>query len=113
MTEPILSLRKASVFVQDQYCGLLEETEEGYRFTYDDDYLTSQLPAVSLTLPTQKEPFSSSVLFPFFDGLIPEGYLLDLAVKNWKLDGTDRFGLLLVSCRDCIGDVTIYPKEAC
>lgn len=111
MTEPILSLRKASVFVQDQYCGLLEETEEGYRFTYDDDYLASQLPAVSLTLPTQKEPFSSSVLFPFFDGLIPEGYLLDLAVKNWKLDGTDRFGLLLVSCRDCIGDVTIYPKE--
>lgn len=112
MTEQILSLRKAAVFVQERYCGLLEETEEGYRFTYNADYAANQLPAVSLTLPIREEPFSSSVLFPFFDGLIPEGYLLDLAVKNWKLDGMDRFGLLLVSCRDCIGDVTIYPKEA-
>lgn len=111
MTEQIFGLRRAKVFVQNQYCGILEETEDGYRFTYDDNYRANQLPAVSLTLPVQEKPFSSSVLFPFFDGLIPEGYLLDLAVKNWKLDGTDRFGLLLVSCRDCIGDVTIYPEE--
>ena len=49
-------------------------------------------------------------MFPFFDGLIPEGWLLDVAEENWKLDRRDRMGLLLACCRDCIGAVSI--KEA-
>ena len=67
--------------------------------------------AVSLTLPLQENSFHSSVLFPFFDGLIPEGWLLDIAEKNWKLDSRDRMGLLLTCCRDCIGAVSIIPAE--
>jgi serine/threonine-protein kinase HipA len=49
-------------------------------------------------------------MFPFFDGLIPEGWLLEIAEKNWKLDARDRMGLLLVCCRDCIGDVSIKEE---
>jgi serine/threonine-protein kinase HipA len=48
------------------------------------------------------------VLFPFFDGLIPEGWLLDIAEKNWKLNPRDRMGLLLVCCKDCIGTVSVH-----
>ena len=51
--------------------------------------------------------YESAVLFPFFDGLIPEGWLLDIASRNWKLDKNDRFGLLIACCRDCIGDVSV------
>ena len=104
--------RKASVFVQNQFAGILEETEDGYQFCYDKDYLTqdSALP-VSLTLPLRKEPYRSGVLFPFFDGLIPEGWLLDIVSRNWKIHERDRFGLLLSACRDCIGDVRIEPEE--
>ena len=51
--------------------------------------------------------YKSKVLFPFFDGLIPEGWLLSMVERNWKIDGRDRFGLLLVACNDCIGDVRI------
>ena len=40
-------------------------------------------------------------------GLIPEGWLLDLVTHNWKLRANDRFGLLLVACKDCIGSVVI------
>ena len=47
------------------------------------------------------------MLFPFFDGLIPEGWLLDIAEKNWKLNPRDRMGLLLACCKDCIGAVSI------
>ena len=102
--------RKASVFVQNQFAGVLEETEDGYQFCYDKDYLTqsSALP-VSLTLPLRKEPYRSGVLFPFFDGLIPEGWLLDIAEKNWKIDARDRMSLLLACCKDCIGAVGIEP----
>lgn len=48
--------------------------------------------------------------FLFFDGLIPEGWLLALVNRNWKIDQQDRFGLLLAVCRDCIGDVFIKDE---
>ena len=100
--------RSALVYVQDLPCGILAETENGYSFLYDQDYAeSSDAISVSLTLPVSIEPYQSSVLFPFFDGLIPEGWLLQTLQRNWKLDLNDRFELLLASCRDCIGDVYI------
>ena len=50
-------------------------------------------------------------MFPFFDGLIPEGWLLDIAETNWKINQRDRMGLLLAFCKDCIGAVSIIPLE--
>ena len=46
-------------------------------------------------------------LFPFFDGLVPEGWMLQVVSRNWKINIQDRFGLLIVSCKDCIGNVSI------
>ena len=63
--------------------------------------------AVSLTLPLREAPYETTILFPFFDGLIPEGWLLGVVSRNWKINQKDRFGLLLAACRDCIGDVCI------
>lgn len=104
--------RAAGVYVQNRRAGRIEETEEGYQFQYDTAYLSGEnaLP-VSLTLPLRTEAYESSVLFPFFDGLIPEGWLLDVVSRNWKINMQDRFGLLLSACRDCIGDVRIEPEE--
>ena len=69
------------------------------------------LPMVSLTLPLRDKPYLSKTMFPFFDGLIPEGWLLDIAEKNWKLNPRDRMGLLLACCRDCIGAVNVFPVK--
>lgn len=100
--------RKGYVFVKDSLVGIIEEIKDGYCFTYDSQYLSNPLAkAISLTLPLQEKTYISKGLFPFFDGLIPEGYLLDKVVDNWDLKYNDRFGLLLVACKDCIGDVTI------
>lgn len=93
-----------------QTAGWLWQDEDGYHFRYDEIYL--QLAgswAVSLTLPLHPEVYTSKVLFPFFDGLIPEGWLLQIAEKNWKLNPRDRMGLLLACCKDCIGAVSIHP----
>lgn len=107
-------LRHAGVYVRGTYAGLLKETDKGYSFIYDEAYLRNEkaLP-VSLTMPLTEEEYTANVLFPFFDGLIPEGWLLDVASRNWKISREDRFGLLLVCCRDCIGDVSIQevPDE--
>ena len=75
-------------------------------------YLASNRPTpVSLTLPLRTEEYRSNVLFSFFDGLIPEGWMLNIAERNWKINRRDRMGLLLSCCRDCIGDVSIVPIE--
>ena len=104
--------RTAFVYVRDSFAGTLRETDEGYEFQYDAQYLSdSDAPAVSLTLPRQEEPFLSKTLFAFFDGLIPEGWLLNLVSHNWKINQRDRFGLLLVACKDCIGAVSIREEK--
>ncbi|MEE0264942.1 MAG: HipA N-terminal domain-containing protein [Acutalibacteraceae bacterium] len=100
--------RTAYVYVRETFAGTLKETDFGYSFVYDNDYLASENPsAVSLTLPIQKEKYTSKTLFAFFDGLIPEGWLLDIVIHNWKINRKDRFGLLLVACKDPIGNVQI------
>ncbi len=96
-----------------ELAGYLIENENGYSFLYDNDYLTiSTAKPVSLTLPLQVEPHISRTMIPFFDGLIPEGWLLEIAEKNWKLNARDRMGLLLACCRDCIGAVSIEADNS-
>ena len=106
------AFRKAYVYVRNTFAGILSETDSGYRFAYDEDYLRSEdASAVSLTLPLRDEPYDSGTLFPFFDGLIPEGWLLGVVSRNWKIDTKDRFGLLLVACKDGIGNVSIAEEK--
>ena len=101
-------LRKADIYVRNVFAGRLEETDIGYSFAYDPEYLQREdASVVSLTLPLRAEPYTSHTLFSFFDGLIPEGWLLEIVTRNWKLDRKDRFGLLLVACRDGIGNVRV------
>ncbi len=105
-------MRKAEIKVRHYTAGWLTQDEEGYHFVYETAYLIlPDAQAVSLTLPLQKPPFASKVLFPFFDGLIPEGWLLDIAERNWKLDPRDRMGLLLACCKDCIGAVSVHAVK--
>jgi len=104
-------MRQGEIWANNALAGILTEDEEGYHFTYSSDYLmmVNAIP-VSLTLPLKEENFHSGILFPFFDGLIPEGWLLDIAQKNWKLNPRDRMGLLLATCRDCIGNISVIEK---
>ena len=101
-------MRKAEIQIHDRTAGWLTQKENGYHFTYDARYLESpDAEPVSLTLLLTEVPYPSKVLFSFFDGLIPEGWLLDMAEKNWKINPRDRMGLLLACCKDCIGAVSI------
>jgi serine/threonine-protein kinase HipA len=101
--------RRAEIYYSNTPAGILTEDENGYVFTYYENYIHEKDLPVSLTLPLNKNKFRSSVLFPFFDGLIPEGWLLDIAENTWKINPRDRMGLLLACCGDCIGAVTVKP----
>lgn len=100
------TFRKASVMFKRELAGILEETASGYRFTYDRDFL-GKGTAMALSFPLQERPFESDVLFPFFEGLLPEGWYREIVCQTLKIDKDDHFGLLLASCPDCIGAVWI------
>jgi serine/threonine-protein kinase HipA len=101
-------MRKAAIKIENELAGWLIQDELGYHFVYEKSYVMKPgARPVSLTLPLRDEPYTSKVLFPFFDGLIPEGWLLEIAERNWKLNPRDRMGLLLVCCKDCIGNVSV------
>ena len=105
-------MSKALVLYKGKRAGILEETDEGYEFRYNKEYLAdANADPVSLTLPLSEKPYKSPVLFPFFDGLIPEGWLLDVVLRNTDISELDRFSLLLLCCKDCIGAVSVIPIE--
>jgi serine/threonine-protein kinase HipA len=99
--------RRAKVFYRKQFAGILsEKAEGGYRFVYDSNY-QQKGHAISLTLPLQEESFESDTMFPFFAGLIPEGWYLHIVAPTIKVDEHDTFGLLMRTCGDCIGAVSL------
>lgn len=103
-------MRKATVTLFDQAAGEVWEDENGFHFRYLPAYLAlPEAAPVSLTLPVSDRTYSSDSILPFFDGLIPEGWLLDIAEQYWKISSRDRVGLLFACCRDCIGAVGIIP----
>ncbi|MGN0281226.1 MAG: HipA N-terminal domain-containing protein [Prevotella sp.] len=105
-------MKRAIVYLHDRKAGILTEDDTGFSFRYLDDYLdTEGAEAVSLTLPLSKEEYRDTVLFPFFDGLIPEGWLLNIAENSWKINQRDRMSLLLACCKDCIGAVSVIPDN--
>lgn len=104
--------RRAKVFYNNLFAGTLEESGNGYIFTYDENYLNQKdATPVSLTLPLRREAYSSKELFSFFEGLIPEGWLFELNSRLLKIDPKDDFGMLLATGMDCIGAVSVIKEE--
>ncbi len=104
-------MRQGKVFYKDHFAGVITETNDGeYVFQYDKIYLNDHPEEfISFTIPVTGKPFIEKRLFPFFDGLIPEGWLLEIALENWKINPNDRMGLLLACCQNCIGAVRVLP----
>lgn len=105
------TLRKARVFYKNELAGYISETEDGYIFQYDQGFLKGNIP-VSVSLPLREEPYHSRELFPFFKGLLPEGWYLNIVAAAQKVDSKDSFGLLLACAGgDTIGAVTVEKVE--
>ena len=104
-------MRQANILYKDIQAGLLTETDEGiYQFQYTPEYVKSYPGQfITFTMPVTEKIYTDKRLFPFFEGLIPEGWLLDIASKNWKINANDRMGLLLACCQNCIGAVSVIP----
>jgi serine/threonine-protein kinase HipA len=105
------TMRQGIVKYNNIPAGLLTEEDNGeYLFVYDTGYVQNY-PSQFITfqMPVSTRPYRSKRLFPFFDGLIPEGWLLNIAAESWKINKNDRMGLLLACCQNAVGAVSIHP----
>jgi serine/threonine-protein kinase HipA len=104
-------MRKGEVYYKDCLAGIILETDEGeYVFQYDEQYVKNHPnDLITFTMPVTPKLYIDKRLFPFFEGLIPEGWLLDIASENWRINRNDRMGLLLACCQNCIGAVSVKP----
>jgi serine/threonine-protein kinase HipA len=107
-------MRKAEIYYIDILAGILAETDDGeYVFQYIHKYVKSfPNQFITFSMPVTTKPYVSNRLFPFFEELIPDGWLLDIASKNWKLNPNDRMGLLLACWQNCISAVHVKPIPA-
>lgn len=108
-------MRRANVYCREILAGVLSKDDaSGYHFQYAPEYLTnSNRPPISLSLPKQTAPFESSILFPYFFGLLAEGDDKALQCRLLQIDGEDHFTRLLKTCEaETIGGVTIQEIES-
>ena len=107
-----MNSRGAIVRLDGQRVGTLIEDDRTVSFQYDEAWLqhAGAVP-VSLTLPLRNEPYATTGLHPFFENLLPEGWLLEIATSKLKISKDDAFGLLVATCADCIGAVEVVPEE--
>lgn len=104
-------MRQAIVKYNHINAGMLTELDSGeYEFIYEENYIQNH-PDLFITfqMPVVAAAYKSKRLFPFFDGLIPEGWLLAIAAESWKINQNDRMGLLLACCKNTIGAVSVHP----
>lgn len=104
-------MRQATILYNNILAGILTETDDGYfTYQYDENYIANYPDSfITFTMPVNETVYKENRLFPFFEGLIPEGWLLDIASKSWKINTNDRMGLLLACCKNCIGAVSVEP----
>lgn len=102
-------MREACIKVNGVEAGRLEELDNGkYKFTYRADYHGAP---VSLTMPLEKSIYDFNKFPPFFEGLLPEGVMLEALLRKYKLDKNDYFGQLIKVGHDVVGAVTIEGIE--
>ena len=103
-------MRCAQVYVMGEPAGFLEEGGEGhFVFRYLESYRGAP---VSLPMPVTQQEFNFDGFPPFFEGLLPEGDMLEGLLRQRKIDRTDLFAQLIAVGAETVGAVTIAEESS-
>lgn len=103
------NINKLFVFKDKDYAGILERTERGCVFSYDQEFIQAHTEGISYSLPLHQISYYQEGfnLLPFFANLLPEGLRLKTLIRSVKTSEDDLFSLLAASPEDTIGDVSL------
>ncbi len=102
---------KAKVCFENKLAGILCYVEGIYTFKYNLDYLTGGGLPIAYSLPLSIETYESDMLFPFFEGLLSEGWLRDIQCRTQKVDKKNLLKRLILNGRDMVGAVSIIGEN--
>lgn len=99
-------MRKAKIFVHNILAGYLEELifKKKYSVAYINEYGG---PPISLTMPTETKTYHFDSFPSFFDGVLPEGIMLEGLLRTKKIDRDDCFSQLMAVGKDLVGCITV------
>lgn len=106
-------MRSLAVYVKNREAGVLAKFRDGsYEFRYTDRYRRdASAVSVAFTLPKSRSVHRSTVLFPFFYGLLAEGARKRAQCRAFRIDENDHFTRLAETCREgVIGAVWVKPR---
>ena len=99
------------VYLFDSRVGTLTPRGRGIRFVYGPEALDNhELPALSLSLPKQAEPFPDSKAGTFFRNLLPEQAYRRLVAAAARTAPENNVALLGAIGGECPGAVSIWPS---
>jgi serine/threonine-protein kinase HipA len=103
-------MKNAAVFVHNIFAGTLTEVEKNrvYHFSYSPKYTGDP---VSLTMPIANPNYTFDKFPPYFEGVLPEGIMLEGLIRGLKIDKDDYFSQLLATGGDLVGAVTVKPTS--
>ncbi len=102
-------MKRAAVLINGKKVAeLIEHDRRSYELSYDVDY--KGLP-ISLTLPVKQKKFIFNQFPVYFDGVLPEGMMLDSLLRTKKIDKDDYFSQLLAVGMDLVGHVTVQELK--
>lgn len=104
-------MKKAKIFADGVLAGYLIEWEKNkkYEFAYLPEY---QGPEISLTMPLRQKVYRFDRFPPFFDGFLPEGFMLEGLLRKAKLDKDDHFEQLVRVGQELVGNITVEKDDA-
>jgi len=101
-----------NVWWHNVLAGVLEASHGSMKFTYDDEWIKTGRPAISISLPLSSKPFAGRGCRPYFGGLLPEGSQRDAAADRLGVSKANDFGLLYELAGDVAGALELLPPDA-
>lgn len=96
-------MRRVRVYQNGSLAGyLLELNLQHYRFVYQDNYREAP---VSLSMPTSQSIYDFDGFPPVFEGLLPEGEMLEEMLRREKIDRRDLLSQLICIGSDVVGSL--------
>ena len=103
-------MREARILVDGCFAGILTEVDNAqYLFDYDEKY---QGAPVSLLMPINQRHYEYPIFPPFFEGLLPEGMMLEALLRKHKINKHDYFSQLMLVGHDLVGQVQVMEAGA-
>lgn len=102
--------RIAYIYFNGFFAGTITESPEGFTFIYDTNYTINGTP-IGFNYPFTQLRYFSTNLFPVFENLVSEGWLLDLQSSIQHIDKKDKFGILLNNGLDLTGAITVRKEK--